>query len=225
MSSHPAAPAGDTFGRPRNLLKSHAAPAWHPFVAAGPDPRPCPGARPLACNGDMPTTPAVTAATPQPGHYDIDPDRSRVTFASRHLFGLGPVRGSFAIRGGTADVAEPVAASAIYAEIETASFRTKNHQRDHSVLSPRFLDPAGHPVMIFRSDRIEAEGQVLTGTLTVRGTTRPVTLAVTRCEVSRGSFTARATTRIDRTEFGITAARGLAARYLDLTVEVQCTRS
>jgi polyisoprenoid-binding protein YceI len=59
----------------------------------------------------------------------------------------------------------------------------------------------------------------------VRGTTRPVTLTLARCELSRGCFTARATVRIDRTEFGITAARGLAARYLDLTVEVQCTRN
>lgn len=173
----------------------------------------------------METTHAVVTTTPQPGHYDIDPSRSRVTFATRHLFGLGRVRGSFAIRGGTADVADPIAASAVHAEIDAASFRTKNPARDGSVLSPRFLDPAGHPVMIFRSDRIEAEGQILTGTLTVRGTTRPVTLAVTRCEASRGSFTASATTRIDRTEFGITAARGLAARYLDLTVEIQCTRN
>jgi len=181
----------------------------------------------------MHNEPAVITTAPPPGHYDIDPDRSRVTFATRHLFGLGRVKGSLAIRGGTADVADPVAASAIYAEIETASFRTRSGQRDRSVLSPRFLDPAGHPVMTFRSDRIEAEGQgvappgqhVLTGTLTVRGTTRPVTLTLARCEVSRGSFTARATARIDRTEFGITAARGLAARYLDLTVEVQCTRN
>jgi len=60
----------------------------------------------------------------------------------------------------------------------------------------------------------------------VRGTTRPVTLTLARCELSRGCFTARATARIDRTEFGITAARGLAARLpLDLTVEVQCTRN
>ena len=173
----------------------------------------------------MQTEPAVIATTPQPGHYDIDPDRSRVTFATRHLFGLGRVRGSFALRGGTADVADPIAASTIYAEIETASFRTKNRQRDDSVLSPRFLDPAGHPVMTFRSDRIDAGGQVLTGTLTVRGTSRPVALTITRCEVSHGSFTARATARIDRTEFGITAARGLAARYLNLTMEIQCTRN
>jgi len=173
----------------------------------------------------MQTEPAIIATTPQPGHYNIDPDRSRVTFVTRHLFGLGRVRGSFAIRGGTADIADPIAASAINAEIETASFRTRNRQRDDSVLSPRFLDPAGHPVMTFQSDRIEKDGDVLAGTLTVRGTTRPVTLTVTGCEVSRGSFTARATARIDRTEFGITAARGLAARYLDLTVEVQCTRN
>ena len=173
----------------------------------------------------MQTESEIIATTPQPGHYNIDPDRSRVTFVTRHLFGLGRVRGSFAIRGGTADIADPIAASAINAEIETASFRTKNRQRDDSVLSPRFLDPAGHPVMTFQSDRIEAEGQILAGTLTVRGTTRPVTLAVTRCAASRGSFTARATARIDRTEFGITAARGLAARYLNLTVEVQCTRN
>ena len=175
----------------------------------------------------MQTEPAVIATAPQPGHYDIDPDRSRVTFATRHLFGLGRVRGSFAIRGGTADVADPVAASTVYVEIETASFRTKNRQRDASVLSPRFLDPAGHPVMTFRSDRIEAgqHGRVLTGTLTVRGTSRPVTLTISHCEASRGSFTARATARIDRTEFGITAARGLAARHLDLTLEIQCTRN
>ena len=46
-----------------------------------------------------------------------------------------------------------------------------------------------------------------------------------RCEVSRGSFNVYATARIDRTEFGITAARGLAARYLNLTMEIQCTRN
>jgi polyisoprenoid-binding protein YceI len=175
--------------------------------------------------GTMQTTPAVTMTTPQPGHYEIDPSRSHVTFATRHLFGLGPVKGSFAIRGGTADVADPLAASAVYAEIEAASFRTGNGQRDQAVLSPRFLDPGGHPVIIFRLDRLEAESQILAGTLTVRGTTQPVALTVTRCEVSGGSFAARATARVDRTAFGITAARGLAARHLELTVEVQCTRT
>src|SRR5262249_38215236 len=93
---------------------------------------------------DMQTTPAATTPTTQPGHHGIALTGSRVTFATRHLFGLGRVKGSSAIHGGTADVADPIAASAIYAEIKTASFRTKNPARDGSVLSPRFLDPAGH---------------------------------------------------------------------------------
>ena len=202
-------------------------PPWRGILSSRQDPTggPAPAYGYRAALGNMQTEPAVIATTPQPGHYDIDPDRSRVTLATRHLFGLGRVKGSFAIRTGTADVADPITASAICAEIETASFRTKNRQRDHSVLSPRFLDPAGHPVMTFRSDRIEPEDHAVTGTLTVRGTTARSLITVTRCEVSRGSFTARATARIDRTEFGITAARGLAARYLDLTMEVQCTRN
>jgi polyisoprenoid-binding protein YceI len=173
----------------------------------------------------MQTESTFLATAPQPGHYDIDPSRSRITFATRHLFGLARVKGSFAIRGGTADVADPIGASAVQAEIETASFHTNSRERDRSVLSPRFLNSDSYPVMTFQSDHVDSRGQVLTGTLTVRGATRPVTLTVTTCQVSGGSFTACAAARIDRTEFGITAARGLASRHLDLTVEVQCTRN
>ena len=39
-----------------------------------------------------------------------------------------------------------------------------------------------------------------------------------------GSLDARASTRIDRTEFGVTAYPGLAGRYLDMSLEVQCVR-
>jgi polyisoprenoid-binding protein YceI len=170
----------------------------------------------------MQTTPNHTATTPQLGRYEIDTASSTVRFRTRHLFGLGPVRGSFAIRAGTVDIAEPLAASRIRAEVDTASFRTGNPARDSAVRSARFLDTDAHPVMTFTSER--TDGSTLTGTLTVRGVTRPVTLSIERSEVAPGSFTARASTRIDRTEFGVTASRGLAARYLDLTLEVRCLR-
>ena len=88
--------------------------------------------------------------------------------------------------------------------------------------SARLLDARRHPVITFRSGHMD--GQALTGTLTVRGLTRPVSLSVGQSAVTPGSFTARATTRIDRAEFGVTAYRGLAGRYLDMTVEVQCVR-
>lgn len=170
----------------------------------------------------MQTKPEHTATTPQLGRYEIDTTSSTVRFRTRHLFGLGPVRGSFAIRAGTVDIAEPLAGSRIRAEIDAASFRTGNAARDAAVRSARFLDAGTHPDMTFASER--TDGSTLTGTLTVRGVTRPVTLSVEQSTVAPESFTVRAAARIDRTEFGVTASRGLAGRYLDLTLEVRCLR-
>lgn len=170
----------------------------------------------------MQTKPEHTATTPQLGRYEIDTRSSTVRFRTRHLFGLGPVRGSFAIRAGTVDIAEPLAGSRIRAEIDAASFRTGNAARDAAVRSARFLDAGTHPDMTFASER--TDGSTLTGTLTVRGVTRPVTLSVEQPTVAPESFTVRAAARIDRTEFGVTASRGLAGRYLDLTLEVRCLR-
>ena len=162
------------------------------------------------------------ATTPQLGRYEIDTGGSAVTFRTRHLFGLAPVRGTFAIRTGTIDVAEPLADSAVYAEIEASSFRTGNGQRDPVVRSARLLDAGRHPLITFRSEGIDH--WVLAGALTVRGVTRPVNLTVELAGVSPRSFAARATARVDRTEFGVTAYRGLAGRYLDLSLEVRCVR-
>ena len=165
----------------------------------------------------------ATATTPHPGRYQIDPASSVVRFRTRHMFGLAPVRGRFAVRAGTADVTEPLTASRISADIETASFRTRNAARDASVRSPRFLAADQYPVISFSSAGLD--GRVLTGTVTVRDVTRPVSLLVELSDVSARAFTARATVRIDRTEFGVTAQRGLAGRYLDLSVEARCVRS
>jgi polyisoprenoid-binding protein YceI len=162
------------------------------------------------------------ATTPQLGRYEIDTGHSTVTFRTRHLFGLAPVRGTFAIRSGTIDVAEPRAGSAAYAEIEAASFRTGNGQRDEAVRSARLLDAGRHPLITFRSENI-AQSE-LTGALTVCGITRPVSLTVELADVSPRSFTARAVTRVDRTEFGVTAYRGLAARHLEVSLDVRCVR-
>jgi polyisoprenoid-binding protein YceI len=171
----------------------------------------------------MQTTHSLAAATPRLGRYQIDPDGSRLTFRTRHLFGLAPVRGRFAVRGGTVDVSEPVTGSRVRAEIESGSFRTGNPVRDAQVRSARFLATDAHPVLAFSSEGLD--GQVLTGTLTVREVTRPVRVLTEVTGVSPGSFTARATVRIDRYDFGVTASRGLAGRYLDMTVEVRAVRA
>ena len=164
-----------------------------------------------------------STTTPRLGRYEIDTSRSTVRFRTRHLFGLAPVRGTFAIRSGTVGVAEPLAGSVIHAEIDVASFRTRSRPRNAVVLSARFLDAVRHPYILFDTEKIT--GSTIAGTLTVCGQSRPVSLAVEDITVSPESFAARAVTRIDRTEFGVTGSSGLAGRYLDLTIEVQCIRA
>ena len=173
----------------------------------------------------MQTQPVQAAGTPRLGHYKIDARRSAVTFATRHLFGLLPVHGAVTIASGTVDVTEPLTASCIHAEIEAASFRTRNPQRDASVRSARLLDARRHPVITFDAERLD--GSVVTGVLAVRGVTQPVRLSVESVApgaASSGSFIALASARIDRSEFGITAFRGLAGRYLDMSLEIWCVR-
>jgi len=74
---------------------------------------------------------------PPIGRYQIDIQRSAVTFKCRHLFGLARVRGTFAIRNGVIDVTDPVADSRVQVQIDTASFHTGNRQRDRDVRSAR----------------------------------------------------------------------------------------
>src|SRR5690349_887214 len=222
-SSHPGHPGWQYHQPSQTIRKLHAGPGGHPFVGAGPDRRPCRAAPAAACNGDMNTEPQITQAPPL-GHYEIDASQSQVTFRTRHMFGLGPVRGTFAIRSGSVDIAEPLADSAIQAEIDAASFRTGNDQRDQSVLSARFLNAARFGVISFQDGQVGADGKTIRGTLTVRDVARPVSLFIGQLTADGQSFTATATVRVDRTEFGVTAMPGLAGRYLDLTAEVRCTR-
>ena len=170
----------------------------------------------------MQTTHALTGI--QTGSYDIDPERTTIRFRTRHMFGLGPVRGTFAITSGAVSVTDPLDGSTIYAEIDPASFRTGNPQRDRTVLLRRHLDATRYPVITFAARGTDPAAGTISGTLTVRGAERPVTLTVTAAEQAGAEIAVTATMHIDRFEFGLTAMRGLAGRYLDLELAAICVR-
>jgi polyisoprenoid-binding protein YceI len=176
---------------------------------------------------------AASAATavqiPRAGRFDVDPQGSTVAFTARHLFGLARVQGTIAVRRGGIDVADPVGHSGVHVELDAASFHTGNRRRDRDVRSARFLDTDRYPTVTFRSTRLEAAGDAprLLGTLTVRDVTRPVSLLIQQCTVrpdAPGSVLVRASTRLDRTDLGLTAARGLAGRYLEVSLMILAVR-
>ena len=166
---------------------------------------------------------------PAVGRYQVATQGSTITFTSRHLFGLAPVHGTMAMRDGLVDIADPLTNSSVQVEIDTASFDTGNSRRDEDVRSPRFLDAERYPSMTFTSHRLDrSDGRwTLTGTLMVRDVARPVSLTIERSTVPPGrptSFVVWATTRVDRTDFGLTAAKGLAGRHLDISLRIQGVR-
>jgi polyisoprenoid-binding protein YceI len=171
------------------------------------------------------TTTDDTVQVPPVGRYAIDNQGSTITFKSRHLFGLAPVHGTMTIRDGLVDIADPLNESSVQVEIDTASFDTGNSRRDGDARSPRFLDAGRYPSMTFASERLaHSQGRwTLAGTLTVRDIARPVSLAIEWSTVTPEwptSFVVWAATRIDRTEFGLTAARGMAGRHLDVSLRI-----
>ncbi|MEV8231239.1 YceI family protein [Streptomyces sp. NPDC079167] len=170
----------------------------------------------------MSKTAANSLTVPAPGTYTIDPGRSTITFRTRHVFGLAGVDGSFSVLSGRIRIAAEAAESGATAVIDAASFTTGNDTRDKVVRSDKYLATAAHPHISFTSDAVrESQGSYsLHGELTVRGTTRPVELLIEQARSGAEEISFRATTKIDRYAFGITADKGMTARYLTLTLDI-----
>ena len=177
-----------------------------------------------AANSPAPQPAAIAA--PAPGTYRIDAARSAITFTTRHLFGLGAVRCHFELRDGEIRVTDPVHESSARAKISAASFHTGNASRDSAVRSARLLDTGAHPDITFISRRLDQAGGrwVLRGLLSVRGKAHPVNLLIEEARPAGRDLHLRASVRLDRYDFGITKARGLAARHLTGRLDIVAHR-
>jgi polyisoprenoid-binding protein YceI len=157
-------------------------------------------------------TAANTALDDVSGHYDIDVMHSRLGFVARHAM-VTKVRGSFTEFAGSFDLdGSNWPASTAQVTIQVASIDTGNEQRDGHLRTNDFFDAPNHPQITFTSTRVEqtAEDTVaVTGDLTIKGTTRPVTVefvytgsAVDPYGNTRIGFEGIST--INRSDFGIT---------------------
>ncbi len=115
--------------------------------------------------------------------WQVDPQHTQVEFAVKH-FGMMTVRGRFndVKVTGTIDPTNPTASS-VDVTIDVKSLNTHSPQRDKDLLGSSFLELEKYPTITFHSTRVEQTGPDrynLTGDLTIKGITRPVTLQVVR---------------------------------------------
>ena len=115
------------------------------------------------------------------GNWQLDPYHTQVEFSAKHL-GMMTVRGHFAEVSATADIdPEHPETSSVEVTIPTVSIRTHNETRDNDLRSSNFLEVEKYPTITFRSTSVEPAGPdqyTLTGDLTIKGITRPVSLRV-----------------------------------------------
>jgi polyisoprenoid-binding protein YceI len=146
---------------------------------------------------------------PVAGTYGFDLSHSRVGFVVRHLM-VSKVRGQFSQFEGTVVIAEDPTASTVQVAIDAASIDTRDETRDNHLRSADFFEADAHPTMTFTSTSVEADGgeYTLTGDLTIRGVTKPVSFELEFEGVAndpwggtRAGFTA--VTEISRKDFGL----------------------
>jgi polyisoprenoid-binding protein YceI len=117
---------------------------------------------------------------PVAGAYDIDGPHTSVEFVGRHLM-ITKVRGRFNDVRGRITIGEEPENSHVEVEIGVASLSTGNDDRDAHLRSEDFFDVEHYPSIAFASTAVRAlrdNTWELAGDLTVRGTTRPITLQV-----------------------------------------------
>ncbi|MCW2510867.1 MAG: hypothetical protein JWP68_4015 [Modestobacter sp.] len=133
-----------------------------------------------APDGDATDFDAATSALADvTGDYAVDVAHTRIGIRARHAM-VTTVRGSFTEFAGTAhlDTAKP-AASSVTLRIATATVDTGVPDRDTHLRSADFLDVEKYPEMVFTStdvEQVEEDVYRVTGDLTIKDVTRPVTI-------------------------------------------------
>jgi polyisoprenoid-binding protein YceI len=143
--------------------------------------------------------------------WTVDPTHTHVGFSVRHMM-VTTVRGQFKTYRGTLalDTAD-FAKSSFEGEIDVASIDTGVTDRDNHLRTNDFFDVPNHPTITFKSTGIESKGEgeyVVSGDITIRGVTKPITLDVEFHGTSKNPYgktvagiSARGT--INRKDFGV----------------------
>jgi polyisoprenoid-binding protein YceI len=144
--------------------------------------------------------------------WQIDSAHSGIHFSVRHLV-IARVRGQFGRWTGALTVPDgDFTKATAEVTIDATSIDTGVADRDAHLKSADFFDVANHPEITFRSRRIErktGDRFELVGDLTIRGTTRAVTLDVESAGETQDPWSNRraafsAKTSVDRKAFGLT---------------------
>ncbi len=160
------------------------------------------------------------------GEWVLDPRKSSIRLKSRSMWGLAPVKGVFREISGSGTVTPDGEVSGTVT-VAAASIDTKHAKRDTHLRSADFFDVANTPYITFTADgaRPSAQGVAVTGMLTVRDRTRPLSFDAAASVQDDGEVWLDAEVRINRADFGVTWNQlGMVSMDNTLTIHAVFTR-
>jgi len=176
---------------------------------------------------------APLLATAAPATYAIDPTHTNVMFEALH-FGTSTNRGRFVKNSGTVVFDRAGKSGKVELTLDMSGISTGVAPFDNHLKGPDFFDVANHPTATFVGERFTFDGDKVTevsGRLTLRGQTHPVTLKAERfgCydnpilkrEVCGGDFR----TTLKRSQWGVNWGLNMGvADETPLIVQVEAVR-
>ncbi|WGL60238.1 YceI family protein [Pigmentibacter sp. JX0631] len=164
----------------------------------------------VLANSTNTKTETVIAAAEVAKDYSIDPDHSKVSFEVAHLV-ISSVTGEFKkFKGNFKFNPEDFSQTQLEATAEINSIDTSVKKRDDHLKSPDFFDAKKFPVMTFKSTGAKKTGDKtfeLTGDMTIKGTSKPVTFKVTHNgqikDKTKVLQAFKAVAEINRKDFGV----------------------
>lgn len=169
------------------------------------------------------------------GVWDLDPAHSSLEFVARYLMAT-KVRGRFNEWTVTLTTGDRPADAHVEATIQAASITTHNETRDNHLRTADFFEVEKHPTLEFRSTAIsdldDHNRFQVTGDLTARGVTKPVTLdaefvGTMSDPYGRTKATFSATTELKRDDWGVSWNQALVnggvlvSKTIRVEIEVQ----
>jgi polyisoprenoid-binding protein YceI len=139
------------------------------------------------------------------GDWNLDPNRSAITFKVKNMWGLLNVKGRFTDFNGDGQL---TGKGAVFGrlDIRTASLSTGIGRRDKHLRSADFFDVERFgeiSVVVTAVHPTEGNAADLGANFTIKGVTAPLPLSVTISELEDGSIQISGQTKIDRSQFDL----------------------
>ena len=178
------------------------------------------------------TTLGCATALAAPVNYEVDTKHAHVGFAADHFGGLSVWRGVISGATGKIVLDQDAGTGTVDITLEPGTVVVGRSDLEDHLKTAEFFDVAKFPTAHFVTTGFRHDGNMVIadGQLTLRGVTKPVSLAITafRCGPhpmnKKQMCGANATTTIKRSEFGLSTYVPAVGDEVTISIEVEAVK-